>query len=96
MLNFVNFMSLRAPPVFLITMTGWASEAVRKSWGLLTEDSIGEPKKPLALSEQKIALSVAEWVEGVAISLLRKFEIALLCEVLATQHELRPKGLAMT
>jgi len=29
-----------------------------------------------ALSEQKLAPSVAEWVEGVAISLLRNFEIA--------------------
>jgi len=27
-----------------------------------------ERKKPLALSEQKLALSVAEWVEGEAIS----------------------------
>jgi len=55
-------MARRVWPFYVI-----ASEAVRKSWGLLTEDSIGEPKKPLVLNEQKLALSVAEWVEEVAI-----------------------------
>jgi len=47
-------------------------EIIAEGW---TSASSVEPKKPLALSEQKLALSIAEWVEGVAISLLRKLEM---------------------
>jgi len=47
----------------------------RRVWLFYVIASEAEPKKPLALSEQKLALSVAEWVEGVAISLLQKLEM---------------------